>query len=81
MNIYNTLQRLEAEKAEQNIEPTHTLLIRDRLRENVESAISMPVSELELRACLHNLAQEGKINIGQVMNDIYIAINYFNFFQ
>ena len=81
MNIYNTLLAVEAEKAERNIEPTHTLVIRDRLRERVTMAISMPVSEVELEASLQHLAKEGRINIGNTINDTYVAINYFNFYH
>lgn len=76
MNIYNTLLAMEAEKALAGIEPHHTLVVRDNLLDRVKARIGMEVARVELDNALHRLAADGRIVIGNTINDNYAKVIY-----
>lgn len=74
MNIYNTLQAIEEGNALASIEPSHTLVVRDRLLDKVKERIGMEVTPTELYNALQCLYIEGKIEMGDTINDTYAKI-------
>lgn len=76
MNIYNTLLAVEAEKAERNIEPIHSLLIQDRLQERVEERIGQPITHTEFYHALQSLHHQCKIHLGDTPRDQYAKVVY-----
>lgn len=75
MNVFNTLQAIEEEKALANIEPNHTLVVRDCLIEKVKERIGgMEVLPFELEQALEHLEREEKVTMGNTINDKYVKI-------
>ena len=75
-NIYTTLDFIEAEKALANIEPSNTLLIKDKLLERATERIGHSISSDELHTTLLALQAQGRIHMGNTLNDKYIKIIY-----
>lgn len=75
-NIYRTLLDVEKEKVLAGIEPTHTLLIKDRLHERVQQRMSQTISWSDFYRALQNLDFNCKIHLGDTTTDQYAKIIY-----
>jgi hypothetical protein len=77
--IYNELLDIEAENAMANREPSHALLIRDKVHERVEKRLGYELAWSEFYKALQMLDLECKIRLGDTIRDQYAAIVYKDF--
>lgn len=79
MAIYNELLDIEAENVKAHREPTHALLIRDKVWERVEQRLGYELAWSDFYKALQMLDLESKIRLGDTIRDQYAAIVYKDF--